>query len=105
MTVRKTVGLTVQKKNDGTFGTNEIINKQRESTSPKIKYFPIVFDIDSINKDTKYIYCTPLISPTPTDKNIIIFQLKPFEQYIYYRNKQLDGMNNVYDNNTVSLPS
>ena len=39
--------------------------KQRESTSPKIKYFPIEFDIDNINKDTKYIYCTPLISPTP----------------------------------------
>ena len=49
--------------------------------------------IDGINKDTKQIHCTPLTPPTPTDKNVIIFQLKPFEQYIYYRNKQLAVMN------------
>ena len=39
---------------------------------------PLLFDIDSINIDTKYIYCTPLISPTSTDENIIMYQLKPF---------------------------
>ena len=36
---------------------NEVI-KQRQSTSPKIKYFPIEFDIDGINKDAKYMFHT-----------------------------------------------
>ena len=41
--------------------------------------------IDSINTNAKYvcIYCTPSISPTPTNKDIIMYQLKPFKQYIY----------------------
>ena len=38
---------------------------------------------------------------TPTDQNIIMYQLKPLKQYIYYRNQQLDGMNNVDDNTNV----
>ena len=29
--------------------------------------------MDSINKDANYIYCTPLISPNPTDKNMKLF--------------------------------
>ena len=53
-----------------------------EYTSPKIKYCPIEFDIDTINKDTNYVYCTPLISPNLTNKNIIMYQLKPFKQPI-----------------------
>ena len=59
----------------------------------------MLFDINSINEDTKYMYCTPLISPTPTDRNIIVYQLKPFKQYIYCTNKQLGGINNIHDNN------
>ena len=52
-----------------------------------------------------YICCTPLISPTLADKNIIMHQLKSFKQYKYYRNDQLDGMNNIYENNNVfSIP-
>ena len=49
----------------------------------KIKYCPIEFDIDSINEDTNYIYCTQIISPYPTDKDIIMYQLKPFKHYIH----------------------
>ena len=30
-----------------------------------------------------------------------MYQLRPFEQYIYCKNKQLDGMNNIYDNSNV----
>ena len=33
-----------------------------------------------------------------TDKNIIMSQLKPFEEYIYRKKKQLDGLNDIYDN-------
>ena len=61
----------------------------------------MLFDINCIKQDTKYIYYTPLISPTSTDKNIIVYQLKPFKQYIYCTNEQLDGINNTYDNNNV----
>ena len=28
-------------------------------------------------------------------------QLNSFKQYIYYRNKQIDGMNDIYDDNNV----
>ena len=28
-------------------------------------------------------------------------QLNSFEQYIHYRNDQLDGMSNIYENNNV----
>ena len=45
--------------------------------------------------------CTPFIPPTPTDKNVIMYQLKPFKQYIWYKNKQIDDTNNIYDNNYV----
>ena len=43
------------------------------SNEPIIKYFPFEFNIDGINKDTKCI--APLTSPTPTDKNMIMYQL------------------------------
>ena len=33
---------------------------------------------------------------TPTNETIIMYQLKPFKQYLYYRNKQLDNNNNVF---------
>ena len=56
------------------------------------------FDIDSVNKYTNYTCCTPLTSPNPTDKNIIVYQLKPSEQYTHPRNEQLAGMNNINDN-------
>ena len=46
-----------------------------EFTSPKVKYCPIEFDIDSINEGTKYTCCTPILSPNFTDKNIIMHQL------------------------------
>ena len=49
------------------------------------------------------INCTPLISPNATDKNIIMHQLKSLKQNIYLKNKQLDGMNNIYDNKNVYL--
>ena len=42
-----------------------------------IKFFPIEFDIDGINKDIEYI-------------NMIMYQMKPFKHYIYYRNDKLD---------------
>ena len=69
--------------------------------APKIKYCPIELDVASINKDTNCIYCTPIISPNATDKNIIMHQLKSFIQNIYRKNKQLDGMSNIYDSNNV----
>ena len=34
-------------------------------------------------------------------ENIIMYQLKPFKQNIYLKNKQLDGMNYIYDSNNV----
>ena len=37
-----------------------------------------------------------------------MYQFKPFKQSIYYRNKQLDGMNKTYDDNnafSITLPS
>ena len=30
-----------------------------------------------------------------------MYHLKSFKQYIYKRNKRLDGMNDIYDNNNV----
>ena len=34
----------------------------------------------------------------------LMHQLKPFKQYTFYKNKQLDGMNNIYgDNNVFSI--
>ena len=30
-----------------------------------------------------------------------MYKLEPFTQYIYYANKQLDGMNDIYDDNNV----
>ena len=74
-----------------------------EYTSPKIKYYPIEFDIASINKDTTCIYCTPFATPNAADKNIIMRQLKPFKQYIYLENKQLQGMNELYDKKNAFL--
>ena len=53
-----------------------------EYTSAKIKYCPIEFDIDSIQKDTNCIYCTPLKLPNATNKDIIMCQLKPFKQHV-----------------------
>ena len=26
-----------------------------------------------------------------------MYQLKPFKQYIYYRDEQIDGMNDIYN--------
>ena len=40
---------------------------------------PIEFDKDSRNKDTNFRYCTLLISQNATNKNIIMCQLKPFD--------------------------
>ena len=42
-----------------------------------------------------------MVSLNPTNKNIIMHRLKPFKQYIYYRDDQLDGMNDIHDNNNV----
>ena len=42
------------------------------------------------------ISIVPLISPNPTDKNIIMYQLKPFKHYIYKNNNQLDDNYNVF---------
>ena len=39
---------------------------------------------------------------------MIMYQLKPFKRYIYYRNKQLDGMNTdrqIFDNNNNNVLS
>ena len=54
-------------------------NYHIECTQPKIKYCPIEFDIDCMNEDTNYIYCTLLISSNPTDKNMIMHQVKQFK--------------------------
>ena len=51
-----------------------------------------------IRKDTHYTCCTPIISPNP----IIMYQLKPFKQYAFYRNQKLDDYNNVF---SITLPS
>ena len=51
-----------------------------------------------MNEDTKYICCTPLMSPTPTDKNITMHQLKPFKRYVYYRDEQIGGVNDTHLN-------
>ena len=45
--------------------------------------------------------------PTPSDKNIIMLQLKPPKQYIHYKNGQLD-LQDEYDINvafSTILPS
>ena len=74
-----------------------------EHTSPKIKYYPIEFVVASINEDINCICCTPFASPNAADKYIIMHQLKPFKQYIYPKNKQLDGMNEMYVKNNAFL--
>ena len=48
------------------------------------------------------------VQVTPTDQNIIMFQLKSLKQHIYYRNQQLDGINYKNDDDNVfsmTLPS
>ena len=62
------------------------LNKH-ESTSPNIKYFSIEFDREGINKFPEYM--ESLVSPTPTDQDIITYQLKALKQHIYYINKKL----------------
>ena len=58
--------------------TGEIIiamneaSKQRESTSPNIKYFSNEFDIHCIHKNTEHI--VPLASPLPTNKHMVIYE-------------------------------
>ena len=42
-----------------------------------------IYDVDN---DAKGYY------PNPTDKNIIMHQLRPIKQYINHKNKQLDSM-------------
>ena len=54
-----------------------------EYVSQKIKYCPIVFDIDCKNQDANFKYSTPLISSNPTVDNIIMYQLKSFKRNIY----------------------
>ena len=46
-----------------------------------IKHSPIEFDIDSINKDTKYI-----LTHITNSTNNILHVVKRFKQYIYYTN-------------------
>ena len=53
----------IQRTDDKIIAMNEVI-KQRELTSPNIKYSVIEFDIDGININIEY---PALISPTPTD--------------------------------------
>ena len=43
------------------------------------------------------INCTALISQNATDEYFIMYQLKPFKQNIYPENNQLEGMNNLND--------
>ena len=42
--------------------------------------------------------CTPLKSSNPNDENIIMHQVKAFEQYIDLKNEHLGDMNEVYVN-------
>ena len=50
--------------------------------------------------------CTALISPSATDKNIIMYQLKPVKQSRYPKNKQLDNAKHMHDgNNALSITS
>ena len=71
----------------------------RSSITKNQIFYNWVWYIDNINEGTKRICCTPLISPTPTSKDIIMHQLKPFRWYIYPGAKQVDGMNDMYDDN------
>ena len=75
------------------------------STLPKVKYFLNEIDIDSINEYTKYVHFTPFISPTPTNKNVSVSQLKPIliKQHIYSKYKQLYGMAYFYRLELVTL--
>ena len=72
-----------------------------EYTSPKIRYCPIELDIDSINKDTKYTYCTPLIAATPTIK--ILFKYNCRNCNSYFNNADtwstFQCFNKTYTNN------
>ena len=47
------------------------------------------------------MHCTPITSPTSTDKKDIVRQWKQIKQYIYYRDKPEVGLNDDYDDDDV----
>ena len=71
----------------------------------KTKYCPIEFEMDIKHEHTNHTCCTPMliISPNPTDENVIMHQLKPFKQYNYPKNDQIGEMNVTYDANNAFL--
>ena len=48
-----------------------------------------------MNEDTNTC-CTRLTSPTLTDKDIFMYKLELFKQYIYHQNKQIDDMSDMH---------